>query len=124
MDIEKFVPKAMKKSYRKNKKNVHTFLLLAVSVIVYMFVFKKGLFSPSAPATQSGEVKRVMYGVDSCGWTVKQKKELGDKMKQVEYVNCKENPDLCKEKGVKGYPTWEIDGKMSSGYKPASEIFQ
>ena len=30
--------------------------------------------------------------------------------------------ELCKEKGVKGFPTWEINGKIESGVKPLAKL--
>ncbi len=30
--------------------------------------------------------------------------------------------ELCKEKGVKGFPTWEINGKMYPGEKSLSDL--
>ncbi len=65
-----------------------------------------------------------MYGAYWCGHCQNQKKMFGDDGKILVdmgiYVECDpngENPqtDLCLEKGIKGYPTWEINGKFYPG---------
>ena len=30
--------------------------------------------------------------------------------------------ELCKSKGVQGFPSWEIDGKVDSGVKPLETL--
>ncbi len=45
---------------------------------------------------------------------------FGSAVDQVPYVECAadgENaqPQLCQEKGIQGYPTWEIDGEFYPG---------
>lgn len=36
----------------------------------------------------------------------RKKANFGESFKYVSYVECPENPNLCLEKGIKGYPTW------------------
>lgn len=43
------------------------------------------------------------------------------------YVECGKNGantkrELCKEKGVKGFPTWEINGKMYAGEQSLPDL--
>ncbi len=64
------------------------------------------------------EVK--MYGGFWCGHCQNQKKKFGDAWDFVNYVECDargENAqvDLCIAKGIGGYPTWEINGKLYPG---------
>lgn len=61
-----------------------------------------------------------MYGAYWCSHCLTQKKMFGNSFKFVNYVECdgqgpNGKPQLCQEKGVKGYPTWEIMGKMYEG---------
>ena len=47
-----------------------------------------------------------MYGTVWCSHCKAEKARFGDSFKYVPYVECTENPNLCLEKGVEGYPTW------------------
>jgi len=58
-----------------------------------------------------------MYGAVWCSHCKAEKERFGDSFKYVPYVECTENPNLCLEKGVEGYPTW-ID---ESGVKYVGE---
>lgn len=65
-----------------------------------------------------------MYGAWWCPHCAAQKKLFGTAFKKVNYVECS-NPDgktmtqVCKDAGIKGYPTWEfadksrVDGEQS-----------
>lgn len=50
-----------------------------------------------------------MYGAVWCSHCRAEKARFGNSFKYVPYVECTENPNLCVEKGIEGYPTW-IDG--------------
>ena len=68
-----------------------------------------------------------MYGAYWCSHCLNQKSKFGEAMKLVPYVECDakgENPQtaLCQEKGIKGFPTWEIKGKMLSGERSLDEL--
>ncbi|PIP69176.1 hypothetical protein CO033_02515 [Candidatus Nomurabacteria bacterium CG_4_9_14_0_2_um_filter_32_10] len=58
-----------------------------------------------------------MYGAVWCSHCNAEKARFQDSFKYVPYVECTENPNLCLEKGVEGYPTW-ID---KNGTKYAGE---
>lgn len=57
----------------------------------------------------------VMYGTEWCSHCKNQKEMFGDSFQYISYVDCDWNADQCSNAGVKGYPTWIIDGKMYSG---------
>ncbi len=63
----------------------------------------------------------VMYSSKYCTHCRNQKKMFGDAFKYVTYVECTEST-LCQEKGIRGVPTWEIDGKMYTGERPLETI--
>lgn len=69
-----------------------------------------------------------MYGAYWCSHCYDQKKALGKKaMTMLTYVECdkrseKNNNALCKEKDIKGYPTWEIAGEFYAGDKSLEEL--
>ena len=62
----------------------------------------------------------VMYGAYNCPHCLSQKNDFGQAFHYIKYVECNNrgknaNPTLCFAKGVKVYPTWEIDGKFYTG---------
>ena len=69
-----------------------------------------------------------MYGVYWCPHCQNQKKLFGSSVKYINYVECdprgdNANPDLCKEKGVTGYPMWELsDGSFASGEQSLNSL--
>ena len=58
-----------------------------------------------------------MYGVTWCHVCGTQKEMFGDSFQYVNYVECTENQELCKSKGVTSYPTWEINGMLYVGLR-------
>lgn len=73
--------------------------------------------------------KLKMYGASWCGFTQKEiaefeaKKDLLEANNiEVDIIDCAEpdNKELCK--GITGFPTHEICGKMVPGYQPAENI--
>jgi len=53
-----------------------------------------------------------MYGNDFCQYTTKQLNLFGKSKKDLNYVKCIENKELCDSKGIKITPTWEINGSF------------
>ena len=51
-------------------------------------------------------------------------KEASDKLNVVECApdGVNAQPKLCTSKGIQGFPSWEIDGKLDSGLKPLNEL--
>ena len=67
-----------------------------------------------------------MYGAVWCSHCNAEKERFEGSFKYVPYVECTENPNLCLEKEIKGYPTW-IDGNGTKyvgeqGLEKLSEI--
>ena len=63
-----------------------------------------------------------MYGSDACPYCQNQKKMFGEDFSQIKYINCDFDKSVCDEKGITGYPVWEIDGKMSRGLLSLEEL--
>ncbi|MEK7088879.1 MAG: thioredoxin domain-containing protein [Patescibacteria group bacterium] len=60
--------------------------------------------------------KLTMYGAVWCSHCKTEKARFGDSFKYVPYIECTENPNLCLEKGIDGYPTWiDEKGKKYAG---------
>ena len=61
------------------------------------------------------------YGAEWCGYCKKQLAEHPDL--QALYVECKDGG--CKTsdgKEIQGFPTWEVNGKVSSGYRKLEDL--
>lgn len=98
--------------------------VLLVGIITFIFLSvssKAGPYDAFAQCLTEKDV--VMYGTYWCPHCANQKKMFGFSFKYVTYVECdaggkNPQPDLCVQRGVDGYPTWEINGEMQSGEIP------
>ena len=69
-----------------------------------------------------------MFGAFWCSHCYEQKQALGlEAMRSIPYVECDREGyngrrDLCKEKEVPGYPTWEINGELFPGERSLGEL--
>lgn len=50
----------------------------------------------------------IMYGAYWCGNCQAQKQMFGKSFEFLNYVECTENEELCKEQKIEGYPTWKL----------------
>tara|TARA_Y100000748_G_C15191212_1_gene369553 strand:+ start:25 stop:444 length:420 start_codon:yes stop_codon:yes gene_type:complete len=69
--------------------------------------------------TQLINAGATFYGASWCGFTKKQLSELGiteTETHGLDYVSCEENEQLCSEKGIEAFPTWQINGQTYPGY--------
>lgn len=62
----------------------------------------------------------VMYGSFKCPHCNDQKKMFGSAFKYIGYVEChpqgpEANPSLCTARGIRNFPTWEINGNYYQG---------
>ena len=69
----------------------------------------------------------VMYGAHWCPHCADQKAMFSSAADVVPYVECAadgENaqPELCQQRGIEGYPTWEIDGQLYPGVRSLDEL--
>lgn len=64
-----------------------------------------------------------MFGAFWCSHCINQKETLGrEAMQIVPYIECdaegsKSQRELCVDTGVRGYPTWQLDGQLFPGEK-------
>lgn len=59
-----------------------------------------------------------MYGAEWCGHCQNQKQMFGTSFQYVKYIECAEGEGqakVCTDKGITGYPTWEINGELIPG---------
>lgn len=70
-----------------------------------------------------------MYGAYWCPHCYEQKQLFGKQAwEKVTYVECAADatknpqPKVCDQAGIKGFPTWSIDGKLDAGVKKLSKL--
>ena len=68
-----------------------------------------------------------MYGAYWCPHCENQKELFGKAVDRVPYVECAPDGEnsqaqLCQEKQIQGYPTWEINGEFYVGGRPLEEL--
>lgn len=69
-----------------------------------------------------------MYGAYWCPYCTRQKEMFGEvAFRSIDYVECdprgqNPRPNLCKAANIKGYPTWEIKGKMYPGVQSFEDL--
>jgi hypothetical protein len=61
-----------------------------------------------------------MYGAYWCGHCQNQKQMFGSAFQHIDYIECDSsgenaNPVACDEAGIRGYPTWVINGQQYPG---------
>lgn len=72
----------------------------------------------------------VMYSAYWCPHCHDQKQMFGRQaIEQITVIECAADGrdsqmELCKSKGVDGFPTWEIEGKLEAGVKPLQRLAQ
>ena len=88
------------------------------------------LASTAAIADLAAHLKKIgakMYGAYWCPHCTRQKAMFGNASADIPYVECDprgENPQpqQCRAAGIKGYPTWEINGKQFVGVQSLEEL--
>jgi glutaredoxin len=73
------------------------------------------------------ETGATMYGAYWCPHCADQKALFAEASDQIPYVECDPSgqdpqPQLCQERGIQGYPTWEIDGQLHPGTRSLDEL--
>ena len=87
--------------------------------------------SSTAALTLASDLKALdsrMFGAFWCSHCYDQKQAFGyEAMQTIPYVECdregyNNKREMCKEKELPGYPTWEIGGELFPGEKSLDEI--
>ena len=68
-----------------------------------------------------------MYGAYWCPHCADQKAMFKEAAELLPYVECAADgedaqPELCQQKGIQGYPTWEIEGQLYPGVKSLADL--
>lgn len=87
--------------------------VLVLSVVVNGCSSKPAVYNTFAQCLTDEGV--TMYGTDWCSHCQNQKKAFGGSFELINYIDCDKQRDECILVGVKGYPTWEINGELYPG---------
>lgn len=90
--------------------------ILIISVVLTGCSRGPGKYDTFAQCLTEKGVK--MYGTEWCSHCKNQKKMFGKSFQFVDYIDCDRNKDECLRNGVRGYPTWIIDGEKYPGEQP------
>ena len=94
----------MNKIIKFVKKNI---MILIAIVVIFILFQKKESFS-------NMNVK--VYGASWCGYTNQQLKHFKDNNVKVDYFDCEENEEICKNEGIDTFPINFVDGKKHIGF--------
>ena len=75
------------------------------------------------------EKNATMYGAFWCPHCLEQKNMFGKSFEFVNYIECdargnNAQPELCQQNGIRGYPTWIIDGEKYEGVQSLENLAQ
>ncbi len=105
----------------KNPFNISTILIIGVPLLLVALVAGSRLGEKTPKNlevfAQCLKDKNVtMYGAAWCPHCQAEKKRFKGAFKYIKYVECPDNVALCTQKGIEGYPTWELgDGTKLAG---------
>lgn len=68
-----------------------------------------------------------LYVTHRCGWCARQKKVFGEAARHLTYIECADKKTRritprCRAAGIRGFPTWIIEGKKSPGFKSPEKL--
>ncbi len=70
------------------------------------------------------EKEAVMYGTEWCPHCKSQKEMFGSSFQYVTYVDCDKYKQACIDAGIRGYPTWSINGANYPGAQSLYDLAQ
>lgn len=108
----------------------YSITLIIIASLVYAGIssnLKPGEYDDFAKCLTEKNVKE--YGAFWCSNCAEQKKLFGKSFEYVDYIECdargnNAQPELCRQKGITGYPTWEIQNKLIPGVQPLEDLAQ
>ena len=117
----------------KNKKLIkkifiYFIIIIIIAILIYIPVNnskKPGKYDDFAKCLTEKGAKE--YGAFWCPNCARQKELFGKSFKYVTYIECdargsNPQPELCQEKKIKGYPTWEYNGTFIEGTQSLEEL--
>tara|TARA_Y100000310_G_scaffold339884_1_gene433969 strand:- start:108 stop:485 length:378 start_codon:yes stop_codon:yes gene_type:complete len=65
-----------------------------------------------------------MYGTEWCSYCKNNKKSFGKSFQYINFIDCDWDGDACEAAGIRGFPTWEINGEFYSGQQSLERLAQ
>ncbi len=102
--------------------------LIIIGSLIYVGVVnakKPGKYDDFAKCLTEKNIKE--YGAFWCPNCAKQKELFGKSFKYINYIECdargdNAQPELCREKGITGYPSWEINENFLQGVQSLNKL--
>lgn len=63
-----------------------------------------------------------LYASKYCGHCKRQKEMFGGSLRYINQVECSEKQELCQQMGIRGVPTWIINGKSYTGVQSLESL--
>lgn len=123
-----------KRSQKKvTKKNDSTIYIIAGVLILIIGIIIFAVMKPNTRiiggegefdefATCLSENGAIFYGTEWCGFCQQQKAMFGKSMKNINFIDCDQNRNLCMSEGITGYPTWKINGQLYPGLQSIDKL--
>jgi len=96
-------------------------IVLLVIVLSYYAINKNG-HNTDNEFTNCISGKATLYMQTGCFACKKQEEVFGESYKDLEVVNCAEDPSICATEGIDRTPTWVINYEKYIGYKTLNEL--
>lgn len=100
---------------KKLVKNPWVYVGVVIIVFIVYGLMPEGSGEYDEFATCLTEAGVTMYGTEWCSHCKNQKALFGNSFRLVDYVDCDREKQECVNAGVKGYPTWKINGQNYPG---------
>lgn len=115
---------------KKIFKSTWTYFIIILIILGGIYAYNKINEKPLAPG-QYDEFAQyltdqgvIMYGTDWCPYCKDNKASFGNSFQYINYIDCDWEGDTCEEAGIRGYPTWEVNGEIYSGKQPLERLAQ
>lgn len=99
------------------------FVFVLLSVALGFLGFKEHRFA-SVVRSLKRDGWKVYLDTSRCGYCVKQVKFLGEHMGEVDAIHCDDEGNKEKCKNIRGFPTWEKEGKLVPGSRFSVESLE
>ena len=103
-------------------------IILVIVVVAYLIYNRAGDTEPGTTTESFAQCITTaglkMYGTEWCSFCKQQKAIFGDSFKDVDYIDCDKNKELCTTEEIRGYPTWKINGESYPSVQSLEKLAQ
>lgn len=103
---------------------MNTLLLLLLFILILLVTCSTRVSAPKGSHLKTDKI--IMYGKDSCGYTVKMKKIIDESQYKdlFEYIEVSEKPQILKELNIEGVPAFKYKEKVVVGAMPVKDLLK